>query len=217
MSLRISEETSKLKKENALKFIWNLPLAPRIDLETSGFPVIEVGPEGAAAIDSNIEVSFNYARANSEGAFLAIFRAAEKLQRRIKVRLMFESTGTTKETEAIKLIQCLANNVTFTREAWIVHLRTLQELPRVADDTPQVPLASFFPGDPDLVKRVSACEPRSLDDKLLDSHARVMASLKNTKSSSIFVDGQRLSEFDPRGTDGILEALLASRLQGQRQ
>jgi len=207
---RISKELSTLVQNKELKMMWDLPLAPELKLSVDAYPVVEVGDESDTQ-PLEVEVVFNYGQANSEGAFFAISRVADSLKRRIRIRLLSESTGLAKEEAATALVNCLAREAGFKREAWLVHARLTQELYRLPNEQSELPMAQYFPGDPELVKRVATCNPKPLEEKMLVANTAAWKPLRSNPYPMIFINGRRISDQDPRGTEGVLRELLGER------
>ncbi len=204
---RIAKELTTLVQNKELTVMWSLPLAPAVKFDAGSYPVVEVG-EQSDTKPLEVQVVFNYGQSNSEGAFFAISRAADVAKRRIRIRLLSESTGLAKEEAAIALVNCLAQEAGFKREAWLVHARLTQELYRLPNEQNELPMAQYFPGDQELVKRVATCKPKPLDEKMLLANTAVWKPLRSNPYPMIFVDGRRISDQDPRGTEGVLRELL---------
>jgi hypothetical protein len=204
---RISEEVSNLIKEKRFKINWQLPLASKVNLDASEYPVVEVGSEKDAK-PFEMQVMFSYNQQNSESAFFAISRVAETMGRRVKIRLLSESGGTAKEGAAIALVNCLASAPEFKREAWLVHARLLQELYRMPEGDTEIQMQKLFPGDSELVKKVATCKPKPIAEKVLAENTAAWKEFRPNPYPMIFVDGRRISEQDPRGVEGVLREML---------
>lgn len=215
-SQRISEELGKLRKENGFKLIWDLPLAPALKQDFSIYPVVEFGPEGEA-LPQELQIMFNYTQPSSEGVFFTLSRLAESLRVRLRLRLLAETTGTAKEAAAIGLIQCLATKPELKRDTWVLQTRLVQDLQRLPDDTKEIPLEKFFPGDPDLVKRLSVCQGKVVDVKSMLANTEAWKPLRIHNLPIVFFSGRRVSEFDPRGFDAVVTTLVSQAQEKKKQ
>jgi len=215
-SQRISEELGKLRKEDAFKLIWELPLAPALKQDLSMYPVVEFGPEGQA-VPQEMQIMFSYNQPSSEGVFFTLSRLADSLKVRLRLRLLTETTGTTKEATAIGLIQCLAAKPELQRDTWVLQTRLVQDLQRLPDDTKEIPLEKFFPSDPDLVKRLSVCKGKQADVKQMLANTEAWKPLRIHNLPIVFYSGRRVSEFDPRGFDAVVTTLVSQAQEKKKQ
>lgn len=206
--VRIGDEVARLERNNELKVYLDYPPAPQLQEDVSAYPVVEAGSEGVP-IEQEIQVLFSYAQRDADVSFFSIASHAEHLKRRLKVRLLFESRGTPKELAAIGLIHCLSSQSDSKRDAWVTHLRLTQEVFQLADSTTELPFEKFFPGDPDLVKRIKACAPKKMDEKMLADNSKNWKKIRVNNFPVLFLQGRKISEFDPRGVRGVLAELAA--------
>lgn len=203
----IGEQKAKLVQEKALQMNWNLPLGPRLPLSFSDYPVIETGPADTP-VAGELQVVFGYNQLYADGAFLRLDRLAGDLKKRIRMRLVAEYNGLNKEKLAIELVRCLAAVSAQPRDAWIVHYRLLEEIPKLTEPVEKLDLQTYFGGVPELLKRVSSCQPKPFDEEAYRKNSQEWRALRGSNQAMLFFEGQRLSEYDPRGIDSLVREQL---------
>jgi hypothetical protein len=203
----IGEQKAKLVQEKALQMNWNLPLGPRLPLSFSDYPVVEVGPSDAPVV-GELQVVFGYNQLYADGAFLRLDRLAGEIKKRIRLRLVSEYNGLSKEKLAIELVRCLAGVSAQPRDAWIVHYRLLEEIPKLPEVADKLDLQSYFGGVPELLKRVSSCQPKPFDEQAYRNNTLEWKSLRGSNQAMLFFEGRRLSEYDPRGIESLVREQL---------
>lgn len=196
----IGVQKAKVVKENALQLRWNLPLGAPLGTTVSNYPVVEIGPEGKS-VAGEFEVVFSYNQRNSDGAFLILDRIAQELQKRIRIRLVAEYEGTSKEKLAIELVSCMASEASRSADAWIVHNRMLQEIPSLSATTKELDVKYYFGGRPELLSAVQNCKTKAMDEKLFRDNTKVWQPLRSNTLPMIFHKSLRVSEYDPRGIE----------------
>ena len=206
-SVMISEEIQKLKKDNKMQIQWSLPLGIKLQEDLSLYPTIEVGPAGKS-IGGTTEVMFSYIQPYSDSAFNLLYRLATDQGQRLKVRLLTEYRGTEREKNAIAKIYCVASGNFTSDEIFSVHLRLLQDVPSFKAGQTQVDWKQAFQGNSDLAARVDACESKPLAEDVLLSNTKRWQALRQNPLPIFFADSRRISEYDPRGIEGVIRLSL---------